>query len=221
MTVYVGDNCIAQGHTGDGAAGSRQAPEGMPARTVKSEGSIVRHAVLLCEAAEGIEPVAPRGSSVIVSHVCGRIIGVMVGPIDPLFGIAADQMDAPSILRCPGHLRARDRQRGALARHCPFAAAEGAGPPLHVAGAGRGDRCGPTPRATMRPCDHMLPICSNQSNRTPTRYSLRHTTRHGSRNRSSGMINVNSLGMRRRSENSSAAPVLDMSRTMHRYLSPP
>lgn len=63
--------------------------------------------------------------------------------------------------------------------------------------------------------------CSNQLNCTPTRYSLRHTTRHGSRKRSSGMINVNSSGMRRRSENSSAAPVLDMSRTMHGYLSPP
>ena len=161
MTVYVGDNCIAQGHTGDGAAGFRQAPEGMPARTVKSEGSIVRHAVLLCEAAEGIESVAWRRHTDMIGSA--REFGKRLPCLrsDHRRDGRADRPVARHSRRPDG--RALDTP---LPRPSPCAGSAGAlslvpllrrkvrdYPPLHVAGAGRGDRCGLTPRhhAALRP----------------------------------------------------------------------
>ena len=158
MTVYLGDNCIAQGHTGDGAAGFRQAPEGMPARTVKSEGSIVRHAVLLCEAAEGIKLVAWRRHTDMIGSA--REFGKRLPCLrsDHRRDGRADRPVARHSRRPDG--RALDTP---LPRPSPCAGSAGAlslvpfsradYPPLHVAGAGRGDRCGLTPRhhAALRP----------------------------------------------------------------------
>jgi len=36
---------------------------------------------------------------------------VVVGPVDTLFGIAADQVHATAVFHRPGHFRARDGQR--------------------------------------------------------------------------------------------------------------
>ena len=95
----------------------------MPALAVEGEDAVVRRAVLLDEAAEGVEPVAERRHADVVGSarqlrqllpaVGAGVVGVVVGPVDALLGIAADEVDAAAVLGRPGHLGARDGQRRA------------------------------------------------------------------------------------------------------------
>ena len=122
---------LAEADAGHRAAGFGQAAQRVPALAVEGVGAVVRRAVLLEEAAEGVKPVAERGDAHVVGParqrrqllppVGARVVGVVVGAVDALLGVAADEMDAAAELRRPGHLRARDRERrqrppGALVR---------------------------------------------------------------------------------------------------------
>jgi len=92
----------------------------VPAFAVEREGAVVRRAVLLEEAPEGVEPVPQRRHPDVVGSarqlrkgrpgVRGGVVGVVIGAVDPLLGVAADEMHAAAILGRPCQLGARDRQ---------------------------------------------------------------------------------------------------------------
>src|ERR1700730_15178367 len=62
---------------------------------------------------------------------------------------------------------------------------------------------------------------ASYSSATPIRKPVRRTTRHGSSNPSSDTTNVNFAGIPDGSDTSSAAPVIDRSRSVQVILSPP
>ena len=90
----------------------------------KTNALVVRRAVLLDEAAERVQPIAGGGHAHVVGAarqlrqlvpaIGGRVVGVVIGLVDALLGIAADQVHAVAFVGDgPGHLGARDRQRRA------------------------------------------------------------------------------------------------------------
>jgi hypothetical protein len=107
---------FAEGDAGHGAARFGQAAQRVPALAVEGVGAVVRRAVLLEEAAEGVEPPVERGDAHVVGParqrrqllppVDARVVGVVVGAVDALLGVAADEVDAAAELRRPGHLGA-------------------------------------------------------------------------------------------------------------------
>ena len=68
---------------------------------------------------------------------------------------------------------------------------------------------------------HVRFACGAYSNATPIRNSVRRMTRHGSLNPSSGTTNVNFAGTAVGLDTSSAAPVIERSRTVQGISSPP
>ena len=114
---------LAERDAGHRAAGLGQAADARPLVAVEGETLVVRRAVLFDEAAEGIQAFAERGHADMVGAArqlrqffplvgCG-VVGMVVGLVDALLGIAADQMHAVAIGHRPGHLGARNRQRRA------------------------------------------------------------------------------------------------------------
>jgi len=125
-------NLVAERDARNRAAGFGQTPQRVPAFAVEREGAVVRRAVLLEEAPEGVEPVPQRRHPDVVRSprqlrkggpgVRGGVVGVVIGSVDPLLGVAADEMHAAAILGRPCHLGARDGQRRPRfppARHAP------------------------------------------------------------------------------------------------------
>ncbi len=87
---------------------------------IEHEGLVMGRAVLLQEAAKGIDPVIQRGDADMIGParqlrqflpaIAHGVIGMVIGLVDALFGIAADEVHAAAILNGPGHFRAGQGQ---------------------------------------------------------------------------------------------------------------
>ncbi len=105
----------------------------LPLFAVEGKALVVRRAVLFHETAEGIQPIAQRGHADMVRParqlrqflpgVDAWVVCVVVGPVDPLLGIAAHQMHPAAVRHRPGHLGARNRQRRPRAPAARFGSA--------------------------------------------------------------------------------------------------
>ena len=81
----------------------------------------MRLAVLLEKAADGVEPAVEEGDADMVGALRqGRavspfvglgIVDMVLGPVGALLAIAADDVHAVIMGRCPGHFRTRQRQQ--------------------------------------------------------------------------------------------------------------
>ncbi|CAA9362482.1 MAG: hypothetical protein AVDCRST_MAG90-3111 [uncultured Microvirga sp.] len=112
-------------HAGNGAGRARQRGDLLPAasRGVEGETERVRPPILVEVAADRIKPaVEHRDADMVCSArqrrglepaIAGRVIDLMVGPVDALLAIAADEVELAVALRRPRHLRPRQRQCGA------------------------------------------------------------------------------------------------------------
>ena len=88
---------------------------------VEGEAFVVRLAVLLDEAADGVERVVEHRDADVIGAlgqrrgidpaIAGGIVDLVVGPVDALLAVAADEVHAVGVRHGPGHLAARQRQR--------------------------------------------------------------------------------------------------------------
>lgn len=91
-------------------------------RAVEGEHAIMRRPVLLGKATERVKPLAVAGDADMVRAtrqfsqrlplVGLRIVGVMIGAVDALFGVAADEMHSAAIFGSPSHFGAWESVAG-------------------------------------------------------------------------------------------------------------